>query len=420
MLASTPHHDIVTIAPAQVHLAKGSALRFLPIIGLLLAAAGLGGAYAMKGGHDQAFWYAYLTAFYSFLAIGLGGLFFVILQHLVRAGWSITMRRLAENAAITLPFMCLLGLPILLWGMHDLYHWTDTAAVQADVMLSAKASYLNQGSFNLRVGAYFVTWSVLSALFYWLSTAGDDDEVKAARNAERARTYAAPALLFFALSLTFAAFDFLMSLDPHWFSTMFGVYYFAGACLTIHAFLTICVIILRKAGYLQGVVTDEHYHDLGKYLFGFTVFYAYIGFSQYFLIWYANIPEETMWFGYRIADDFFIVTMLLVLGRFFIPFFFLLPRSVKRNSVPLFIAATWILLMQFVDMYWLIQPVLAHHHAAESGDHHMAVHIGALDILTIVGVLGVFLAAFGWALGRKALIPVKDPRIIESITFENF
>ena len=414
------HNDTVTIAPEQVHLAKGSAWRFLPIIGLVLAAGGLGGAFAMKAGHEHAFWYAYLTAYYSVLAIGLGGLFFCIVQHLVRAGWSIAVRRLAENAAITLPFMCLLGLPIVFGGMHDLYHWTDTEAVAADVMLSAKASYLNEGAFRIRVGVYFLVWSALSILFYTWSTSGDADEVKAARNADRARGFAAPALLFFALSLTFAAFDFLMSLDPHWFSTMFGVYYFAGTCLTIHAFLTLMAILLRKSGYLRGIVTDEHYHDLGKFLFGFTVFYTYIGFSQYFLIWYANIPEETMWFAYRISGDFFAVTLALCLGRFFIPFFFLLPRAVKRSGVTLFIAASWILIMEFVDMFWLIQPVLAHHHAVESGSHTMELHIGGLDALCLVGMIGVFLAAFGWALGRKALVPVKDPRIIESIKFENF
>lgn len=414
------HTDTVTIAPEQVHLAKGSGWRFLPILGIVLAGAGLGGAFALKTGHEHQFWFSYLTAFYTFLAIGLGGLFFVILQHLVRAGWSIAVRRLAENAMITLPLLCLVALPIVLFGMHDLYHWTDTEAVAADVMLSAKASYLNEGAFKIRVGVYFGVWTLLSVLFYSWSTGGDNDPVRAAKNAGRARAFAAPALFLFALSLTFAAFDFLMSLDPHWFSTMFGVYYFAGSCLTIHAFLTLVSIFLRKSGYLQGVVTDEHYHDLGKYLFGFTVFWTYIAFSQYFLIWYANIPEETMWFQYRIADDFFPLTVLLCLGRFPLPFLFLLPRAVKRNAGTLAVAAIWILVMQFVDMYWLVQPVLAHHHALETGDHHMTMHLGSLDALTYVGVLGVFLAGFGWALGRKALVPVNDPRIAESIKFENF
>lgn len=168
------------------------------------------------------------------------------------------------------------------------------------------------------------------------------------------------------------------------------------------------------------MVTEEHNHDLGKLMFGFTVFYSYIAFSQYFLIWYANIPEETRWFAYRIADDFLPLTILLALGRFPIPFFFLLARVIKRSSFTLALAACWILFMEIVDMFWVVQPVLAHHHALESGDHHMTMHIGAVDLLALLGVGGIFLAVFGWALGRKALVPVKDPRIAESLNFENF
>ena len=415
-------HNEVHLDPAQVNLARGSMWRMMPIVGAVLAAAGLGGAFALKAGHEQHFWYSYLVAWYGFLAIGLGGLFFVIVQYLVRAGWSITVRRLAENAAITLPVLCALGLPIVLMGSHDLYHWTHPEVMATDPMLAAKSSYLNEGFFKIRIGVYFTVWSVLAFIFYSASTSGDRDANVAARNAARMRTFAAPALFLFALSLTFAAFDFLMSLDPHWFSTMFGVYYFAGTCLSIHAFLTLMAIFLRKAGYLKGVVTDEHYHDLGKYLFGFTVFYTYIAFSQYFLIWYANIPEETFWFKYRIEGDFFPLTVLLCLGRFPIPFFFLLPRGIKRMSGTLFLAATWILFMEFVDMYWLIQPVLAHHHALEAADGHghMTMHLGSLDALTFVGMFGAFIATYTWALGRTALVPIKDPRIAESVKFENF
>ncbi len=416
------HHDDVHLDPEQVNLSRGSMWRKMPIIGLVLAAAGLGGAFALKADHAQHFWFSYLVAWYGFLAIGLGGLFFVIVQYLVRAGWSIAVRRLAENAMMTLPVICLLGLPIVFGGgSHVLYHWLEPGVVEHDPMLLAKASYLNEGFFQIRIVVYFVVWSVLALIFYRSSTAGDRDAEVAARNADRMRGFAAPALFLFALSLTFGAFDFLMSLDPHWFSTMFGVYYFAGTCLSIHAFLTLMSIFLRKAGYLKGVVTDEHYHDLGKYLFGFTVFYTYIAFSQYFLIWYANIPEETYWFAYRIEGDFLKLTALLCLGRFPIPFFFLLPRGVKRMSGTLLVAALWILFMEFVDMYWLIQPVLAHHHAIESGDHHaMAIHLGSLDALTWVGMFGVFIGTFSFFLGRAPLVPIKDPRIAESVKFENF
>lgn len=416
------HDDKPFSLPAdQIHIPAGSMWRKMPIIGAVIAAAGLGGAYATMQGDTHAFWYAYLVGYMVFLALGLGGLFFTILQHLVRAGWSIAVRRIAENAMITLPVMALLGLPIIFLGAHDLYHWTDVAAVEHDFMLTAKKSYLNEGFFQIRMFVYFAVWTLLSVFFYRKSTGADDAPPEVALKAAHSmRFWAAPALALYALSLTFAAFDLLMSLDPHWFSTMFGVYYFAGSTLSEFALLTLTVILLHKSGYLRGVVTVEHYHDLGKFLFGFTVFYTYIAFSQYFLIWYANIPEETMWFGYRIADDFLPLTYLLALGRFFIPFFFLLPRGVKRNSFTLTLAAVWILFMQVVDMYWLIQPVRAHHHALESGDHTMHLHIGAVDILALIGVAGAFIAVFTWACGRKALVPTGDPRIAESVQFENF
>lgn len=417
-------HDAKFSLPSdQIHIASGSMWRKMPIIGLVLAAAGLGGAYATMHGDWQAFWFAYLVGYMVFLAFGLGGLFFVIVQHLVRAGWSIAVRRIAENAMITLPAMCLLGVPLMFmgWGGADeLYHWTDVAAVEHDFMLSAKKAYLNLGFFQTRMVVYFLVWSGLALFFYGKSTGGDGNPEAGFKNAHSMRFWAAPALFLFALSLTFGAFDLLMSLDPHWFSTMFGVYYFAGAALSEFALITLAVILLHKSGYLRGVVTTEHYHDLGKFMFGFTVFYTYIAFSQYFLIWYANIPEETMWFGYRIADDFLPLTYLLCLGRFFIPFFFLLRRGVKRNAFTLTLAAVWILFMEVVDMFWLIQPVRAHHHAVHSGDHHMTMHLGAVDLLALLGVAGVFIAVFTWACGRKALVPTGDPRIEESVQFENF
>lgn len=415
------HDEPLNLPKDQIFIAPGSGWRKLPIVGAVLAAAGLGGAAALMGDHKAEFWYSYLVAYMVFLAFALGGLFFVIVQHLVRAGWSIAVRRLAENVMITLPAMVALGIPILLFGTEHLYHWADQAHVAHDPVLSAKQGYLNEGFFLARMAAYFVVWIGLSTYFYAASTGSDDasgDE--AARKAGTMRAVAAPGLLLFALSLTFAAFDLMMSLDPHWFSTMFGVYYFAGSALSEFALLTVFVIAFHKSGYLRGVVTVEHYHDLGKFMFGFTVFWTYIAFSQYFLIWYANIPEETYWFGYRIADDFLPLTILLCAGRFFIPFFYLLRRHFKRSAGWLIPIALFILFMEVVDMYWVIQPVLAHHHALESADHHMTMHIGLLDILTLLGVGGVFLAVFSWACGRKALVPTGDPRLAESVRFENF
>ena len=370
----------------------------------------------------QQFWYSYLTAFMFFLSLGLGGLFFVIVQHLVRSGWSIVVRRIAENVAMTLPAVCLLGIPFLTHDVaHQLFHWTHSVAVEADQMLAWKAGYLNSEFFNMRMIAFMLIWSGLAYFFYSNSVAMDtasDAEVE--KRAHRMRYMSAPALGLFALSSTFGVFDLLMSLDPHWFSTMFGVYFFAGSAVTIHALLALLVLFFHQSGYLRQVVNIEHYHDLGKLMFGFTVFWTYIGFSQYFLIWYANIPEETMWFAYRIQDDFLALSVLLCVGRFVVPFFYLLRRPVKRNPMLLAVGAVIILVMQFVDHYWLVQPVLAHHFAAESGTHHMELVVGSLDYLTLLGIGGVFLAAFGFVTARASLIPRKDPRLTESLQFENF
>jgi hypothetical protein len=220
-----------------------------------------------------------------------------------------------------------------------------------------------------------------------------------------------------------------MSLDPHWFSTIFGVYYFAGIALTFHAFLVIVCFFLQRGGMLKGVVTAEHYHDLGKFMFGFTVFWTYIGFSQYFLIWYANIPEETDWFMYRAHGQWLSLSILVIFGRFVIPFFLLLPRGAKRNPNYLVWMAVWVVFMQFVDMFWLIQPPFAHHAAARfqregAADvaHFFTEHItitGA-DVSFLVAFLGLFLALFSWSLRTSKLVAIKDPRLEESLNHENF
>ena len=415
-------HEKKSVSKDQIWLKSSSMWAKLPIIGIVLAAAGLGGAFAMKAGHEQQFWFSYLTALAVFVAFGLGGLFFVIIQHVTRAGWSIVVRRLAENVMITLPALCLLALPVVFMGSHELYEWTHTDVVASDAMLSAKEPYLNEGFFTQRMLGYFGVWTLLSVLFYSWSTKQDDASGAAVESlSHKMRWLSAPGVLLFAISMTFFAFDALMSLDPHWFSTMFGVYYFAGIAVTSHAMLAVLSVGLRNSGYLKDVVTIQHNHDLGKLMFGFTVFFAYIGFSQYFLIWYANIPEETRWFAYRISGDFLFLSGLLAVGRFVIPFFFLLPRAIKKASGTLALAASWVLFMELVDMYWLVQPVLVNHHAkAEGSAEPLHMHLGALDALTLIGIGGVFLAVFGWALKRKALVPVNDPRLQESLEFENF
>jgi len=396
----------------QTHLPKNSGWRKVPAIGAVLAVAGIGGAFAMKGGQEQQFYFSYVTSLLFWLAIALGGYFFTLVQHASRAGWSIVVRRLAENVMVTLPVLGILALPIFL-GIHDLFHWSHEEVVAEDPMLSWKQPYLNTGDFITRGVVYITVWTVVAVLFYGWSLR-QDRASDPAPLAHKMRGFAPLGLVLFGLSVTFAAIDWVMSLDPHWFSTIFGVYYFAGIVVSIHAFLAIVVVLLQRAGALRGVVTQEHYHDIGKMMFAFSVFWAYIAYSQYMLYWYASIPEETYWFAYRGHGDWLVLSLLLVFGRFAIPFVLFMSRRWKRRASSLVFWAVWMLVGQYLDMYWLVQPVLAHEHGSDQ------IHFGLFDVLTFVGIGGAFLAAFGWALGRAPLVPMRDPRLEESLNFENF
>jgi hypothetical protein len=437
------HNDKVELKPSQIELKKGTIWTKLHIIGFVLAIVGLGAAYALKGDAEHSnpkFWTSYLNAFMFALALALGGFFFTILQHLVRAGWSIVLRRLAEHMMIALPFVALFGLPILFVGAHEIFEWSHTEVVENDPMLKAKVMFLNEGALRVRYAIYLGLWSVVAGAMWVWSRRQDKlkDEEEIASITRKQRFLAAPALIVFAMSLTFGGFDFMMSLDPHWFSTMFGVYFFCGIALSAFAFLCLISYLLKRSGYLDGVVTVEHFHDLGKYMFGFTVFWTYIAFSQYFLIWYANIPEETYFFSYRGHGGWLTLSLILVFGRFVIPFFALLRRPLKRHPAGLTAMAVFFLVMQYVDLYWLVQPPYAHHrvhqyehlaeeHADKASEYldlahyfHEHVDFGAVDILCLVGFIGVFLIPFGWSLATRALVPVKDPRLAESVNFENF
>ena len=398
----------------QVHISDSSTWKKMPMIAAGVGVVGLGAAFALKGGGDsQKFWSSYLTALMFWLALGLGGMFFVAVQHAARAGWSITVRRLAENMALALPVLGLLALPMVFLGAHDLFHWTHAEAVAADEVLQAKAAYLNEGSFRGRAIAYIALWSIIGiALWRWSTT--QDKSNDPAPLSHRMRLVAPFVIILFALSLTYAAFDWLMSLDPHWFSTIFGAYYFAGAVVSTHAFLAILCIMLHRSGYLRGVVTKEHFHDLGKYMFAFTVFWAYMAFSQYMLIWYASIPEETEWFSYRGHGDWLWYSVIFVFVRFVFPFLGLISRHIKRNPNTLMFWAVWILVAQLIDMYWLVQPALAH----SRGVHDISLDL--FDVTTFIGIGGCFFAVVSWGISRFPLVPMKDPRLAESVNFENF
>ena len=396
------HPHPVALDPARYN---GRALSRLTGIGAALGVVGLGAALALAGGTQQ-FYFSWLVAYLYFLSIALGGLFFVLVLTVTRAAWGVALRRVVENVMATLPIFAVLFVPIWI-GRHELYEWTRPEVVARSPLLQGKSPFLNESFFFIRAVFYLTSWSALAT--YFSTQSQKQDETGDERISARLRGLAPVGIILFALTSTFAAVDWMMSLEPAWSSTMIGVYFFSGSVIAIFSFTLLVIHFAYAQGALRGVVTVEHLHDIGKLLFGFTVFWSYIAFSQYFLIWYANIPEETIYYMKRQVGSWQSAGMLLAGGHFLVPFFFLMPRAVKRSSGLLVTAAVWQLMMHFLDLHWCVMPVL----------HHDGVHLGATDVAAFCAVGGVFLSALGVISSRRALVPLRDPRFPESLSFEN-
>ncbi|MBN2328840.1 MAG: quinol:cytochrome C oxidoreductase [Candidatus Omnitrophica bacterium] len=381
------------------------AARWSGIVGL--ASLGLTIVWSLysAGGLDH-FYHSYLTSFCYFLSLSLGALFFVMLQHLTRAAWSVAVRRIAEIVAASVPLFAILFIPIL-FGLTTLYHWTDGEAAAHDPLLQSKSPYLNSAFFLVRCVFYFACWWILSR--YLFARSLQQDKSGDPSLTLKMEKVSAPGMILFALTLTFAAFDWLMSLDAHWYSTIYGVYYFAGSAVGFLALLTILCFLLQRSGRLTNVITIEHYHDLGKLLFAFIFFWAYIAFSQYLLIWYANIPEETAWYLKRQEGPWLWISLLLLFGHFIIPFLGLLSRYPKRRKTILAGWAAWMLIMHWIDLYWLVMP--------EFSRGRIPFHV--IDLGCLLGIGGLFLATIAYIARGRSLAPLRDPRLGDSLTFEN-
>jgi hypothetical protein len=376
---------------------------------LATAAVGIVGSLVLASRTEGGVGYlleTYLVSFALLLSLSLGALFFVMLQHATRAGWSVVVRRIAEGIACNVGPMAILAIPIV-WGMDHLYHWSHADAVAHDPVLAAKVGFLNPTFFVIRLAVYFAVWIVLSAVLRYTSVAQDaSGDPKLTRRME---ILSPPGLVLFALTINFAAFDLLMSLDPHWFSTIFGVYYFSASVVCFCAVMPKILAGLQSRGVLTNAVTVEHYHDIGKLLFAFVVFWAYIAFSQYMLIWYGNLPEETGWFLKRQTGDWAWVSLALLFGHFVIPFLILISRYVKRRPLLLAITGVYMVFMCWIDLYWLVVPEFSPGVA----------RFGLLDVFCFLGLVGVYSTVLYLNLARASLLPEKDPRLHESLAFEN-
>jgi hypothetical protein len=372
-----------------------------------LAGAGVALSAAAAVIDHKRFAFSYLVGFSWVVTLALGALFFVIIQHLTRARWSPAARRHMEWITAILPACAALFIPVAVFA-HDLYHhWMGPEAAN-DKLLQAKSAYLNPTFFYIRAVVFLAAWVGLSLFFRQNSLAQDKTSTDLTPTVKM-RTLSAPAVLIFGLTISFAGFDWLMSLDPHWYSTIFGVYVFAGAATSSLSALALITIALQRAGLLQKVSNVEHRHDIGKLLFGFTVFWAYIAFSQFMLIWYANIPEETIFFRHRWEGSWKVVSMLLLFGHFVVPFLTLMSRHAKRSPLVLAAASVLLLVMHYVDLYWLVMPTLDAHGA----------HVSWIDLAGLLGPLGVGVWILAQQAAKSPLYPLNDPYLADAARIEN-
>jgi hypothetical protein len=345
-----------------------------------------------------------LIVFVFLYGVGLGAIFFTALEYLVGAVWSVPFRRVTESLTRLLYFAPIFAIPTLI-NNHDVFHWTHTNLYATDEMLANKAPYLNTTFFFIRIiGIY-----LLMSLFTFLITRNSEkqDTTKDQKYTTKNKKLSAMMMPVFALCTTLLGVDFIMSLEPHWFSTIFGVYYFAGSFLSALAFITVISVTMNENGNFGAGVNKNHYYSLGALLFGFTNFWGYIAFSQYILIWYANIPEETFWFINRWEGSWAIVSIGLIIVHFIVPYFFLLTQTAKKDPVRLKLGAIWLIFAHFYDLYWLVMPTYSKDGAP----------FGWMEIAFPVMAIGFVMVVFSIVAKKKNMIPIGDPKLRQAMKF---
>jgi len=352
----------------------------------------------------QRAFFDYLWIYLFLVSIGVGSLALVALEYLVGATWSTPFRRITEIMASMTPVLVLLAIP-LLFGLHDLFHWTHAEAVEGDAILQSKAPYLNVPFFIARTAFCLLLW----VIFYFLLTRNsekqdlDGDPKYTKRNVTLSTIFAA----LFVITITITAIDWAMSLEPHWFSTIFGVYYFAGTVIAALAASTFASIKLKEGGYLDSHLGDDSFYSLGTLMFGFNVFWAYIAFSQFILIWYADLPEETFWMIHRWEGNWKFVSLALLFFHFVLPFLILVGRNAKTNLGLLKWMAPWMLVAHALDLYWLIFPTLFKGNAS----------FGWQELSFPLIVIGLTMIVFKMSANKKNLMAVKDPKMEMGLDF---
>ena len=393
-------HAVIGDAPGLARLQRyGLIAAFWGIL------AGVAGAFLDV---DQ-FFRSWLVGFLFCLGLSLGSLALLMLQHLSGGHWGLAGRRVFEAGSRNLPFVTLMFVPIL-FGLPRLYTWAQHDAVQADEALRHKALYLNVPFFLGRAVLYFAVWNLCSWLLNSWSAAQDRGEVAVhPSDTRRFRTVSAPGLLAYVITLTFASIDWVMSLDPHWYSTIFGLIFVSAHGLAGLAFVIIVLAVLYQTEPIAGYVRPGlHFLDLGKLLLAFVMLWAYLSFSQLLIMWSGNLPEEITFFANRFRGGWEYVSLLILFGHFAIPFTLLLSRDLKRRPHLLAWVAIWILAMRVVDLIWYVEPTFPH--------PRFPIHW--MDVALPIGLTGVWLFLFVRNLRSRALLPLNDPFFKEALAHD--
>lgn len=348
----------------------------------------------------------YLVTYMMIVSIGLGSLFLIALEYIAGADWSTPIRRIPEFFAGVLPLLLILVIPLLVFN-HDLFHWAHEEAVAEDKILQGKAPYLNITFFVIRTFVFIGLWS----LFYWVMTRNSrkQDQSKDQKLTTKNIRLAAIFIPVFALSITFTAIDFMMSLEPHWFSTIFGVYFFSGTVVAALAAITFVIVKLKEKDYFSPWMNDDHLFSLGALLFAFINFWAYIAFSQFLLIWYADLPEETFWFLARWEGGWVFFSIGLIVIHFLVPYFALLTQPSKMNPKRLKFIAVWLLFAHLFDLFWLIMPNM--------GSMKTGYTFSWIDLVFPIAGIGIVILVFNYKTKKDNLIPIGDPKLKRGIDF---
>jgi len=402
-MSQTHSHHATAVDNYQMDISRWNTGRNVLVFAALLGIIGCVAGYFTN---PARLFQSYIVAFAYTTLIGLGAFFFVMIQFLTGSAWSVTMRRIMENVMITLPVGLLLFIPVAI-GLNDIYPWTNQQAVAADAVLRAKSSFLTPNWFIARAVIYFVLWSLWAGSIYRQST--KQDTARSVKQMHIASRWSAPGLFLAVAIGTLASYDWLMSLEPKWYSTIFGLVMLSGGALSFFSVVTLVCLALRQAGILKNSITPEHYHDLGKWIFAMTCFYTYVAFAQYFLIWYSNLPEETIWYRHRMVGSWLQISLAMPFLRFLIPFPILLSLPAKRSLKVVGFMAVWSLVVEYIDLYWVVMPT---YYKTGPQPHW-------LDLATLVTTVSVCGLVFWSRFRAHKMVPVGDLRLEQSLHFEN-